>query len=133
MNNDNSASSENVSTIVDLLDAKGISWGEYQEDQPYLGLRGLGLRQPADQEVRRYLRKHNPLVIYNSVARDEDRLAKLKNLTMFYEDLAANRLPRWMFITPNMTSDAHDSSVTVAGAAGRAASSWSRCSRTRRS
>lgn len=27
----------NVSTIVDLLDTKGISWGEYQEDLPYAG------------------------------------------------------------------------------------------------
>ena len=61
------------------------------------------------------MRKHNPAVIYNSVAREEDRLAKIKNLTMFYSDLEANTLPQWMFITPNMTSDGHDSSVTVAG------------------
>lgn len=64
-----------------------------------------------------------------------DRLAKNKNLTMFHEDLKNNALPQWvryyitpwnhlcimltivkMFITPNMTSDGHDSSVTVAGA-----------------
>jgi len=34
---------------------------------------------------------------------------------MFYEDLNNNALPQWMFITPNMTSDGHDSSITVAG------------------
>jgi acid phosphatase len=34
---------------------------------------------------------------------------------MFYEDLNNNALPQWMFITPNMTNDGHDSSVTVAG------------------
>ena len=34
---------------------------------------------------------------------------------MFYSDLAANKLPQWMFITPNMTSDGHDTSVTTAG------------------
>jgi acid phosphatase len=28
---------ENVSTIVDLLEDKGISWGFYQEDMPYTG------------------------------------------------------------------------------------------------
>ena len=38
---------------------------------------------------------------------------------MFYDDLEAGTLPQWMFITPNMTSDAHDSSITVAG-------SWTR-------
>jgi acid phosphatase len=34
---------------------------------------------------------------------------------MFFKDLMDNKLPQWMFITPNMTSDAHDTSVTVAG------------------
>jgi acid phosphatase len=57
----------------------------------------------------------SPLVLYNSVATNQDRLEKLKNTTLFFEDLAADKLPQWMFITPNMTSDAHDTSVTVAG------------------
>jgi acid phosphatase len=52
---------------------------------------------------------------YDSITSNEDRLAKSKNLTMFYKDLENNSLPQWMFITPNMTSDGHDSSVTVAG------------------
>jgi acid phosphatase len=42
-------------------------------------------------------------------------MALIKNLTMFYKDLEANKLPQWMFITPNMTSDGHDTSVTVSG------------------
>ena len=57
----------------------------------------------------------SPLISYDSVTEDEDRVAKIKNLTMFYEDLNNNALPQWMFITPNMTSNGHDSSVTVAG------------------
>jgi hypothetical protein len=46
----------------------------------------------------------------------------MKNLSMidkassqFHLDLAANKLPQWMFITPNMTSDAHDTDVETAG------------------
>jgi acid phosphatase len=57
----------------------------------------------------------SPLVLYNSVVNNQDRLEKLKNTTLFYEDLAADKLPQWMFITPNMTDDAHDTDVTVAG------------------
>lgn len=34
---------------------------------------------------------------------------------MFYEDLKNDKLPQWMFVTPNMTSDGHDTSVTTAG------------------
>jgi len=40
---------------------------------------------------------------YDSVASDPDRLAKIKNFTMFEQDLANNALPQWMFITPNMS------------------------------
>lgn len=42
-------------------------------------------------------------------------LTNLRNLTEFYEDLENERLPQWSFITPNMTSDGHDTSVTTAG------------------
>jgi hypothetical protein len=59
--------------------------------------------------------RDSPLISYDSVTEDEDKLAKIKNLTMFYEDLSNNALPQWLFITPNMTNDGHDSSVTVAG------------------
>lgn len=31
----------NISTVVDLLDTKGISWGEYQEGEPYAGFQGF--------------------------------------------------------------------------------------------
>jgi len=31
----------NVSTVVDLLDTKGISWAEYQEGSPYAGFQGF--------------------------------------------------------------------------------------------
>jgi hypothetical protein len=35
-----------------------------------------------------------------------NRLAKTKNFTLFDRDLAANTLPQWMFITPNMSKHA---------------------------
>jgi len=31
----------NISTVVDLLDTKGISWAEYQEGMPYAGFQGF--------------------------------------------------------------------------------------------
>ncbi|PSS18502.1 hypothetical protein M430DRAFT_19095 [Amorphotheca resinae ATCC 22711] len=106
-----------VQTIVDLLEAKGISWGEYQEDMPYSGFEGNYVNQQTG--ANDYVRKHNPLISYDSVTSDVDRLAKIKNFTMFYSDLEANKLPQWMFITPNMTNDGHDTSITTAG-------SWAR-------
>lgn len=103
----------NVSTVIDLLEDRGISWSQYQEDMPYSGYEGMAW---VNQQTKAndYVRKHNPAVIYNANTSPE-RLAKNKNLTEFYSDLEHDRLPQWMFITPNMTSDGHDTSVTTAG------------------
>ncbi|KAF2659269.1 phosphoesterase-domain-containing protein [Lophiostoma macrostomum CBS 122681] len=111
---DMTAITSNVSTLVDLLEEKGVSWGEYQEDLPYTGFEGF---QYLNQQTgaNDYVRKHNPAVIHDSVADKADRLARIKNTTLFQTDLKANALPQWLFITPNMTSDGHDTTVTVAG------------------
>lgn len=114
MDNDNfNQVADNVSTVVDLLEDKGISWGSYQEDMPYTGFEGYAwVNQKTG--ANDYVRKHNPPVIYNANTNSR-RLSYQKNLTEFFGDLNAQRLPQWSFITPNMTSDGHDTSVTTAG------------------
>ncbi|KAH9474489.1 Acid phosphatase [Psilocybe cubensis] len=107
----------NISTIVDLLEEKGISWAEYQEDMPETGFQGF--QQLAPSGANDYVRKHNPLIIYDSVANSTTRSANIKNFTLFEQDLASNNIPQWLFITPNMTNDGHDTNITFA-------SSWAR-------
>ena len=46
----------NVSTIVDLLEDKGISWAEYQEDMPSAGYTGFQSLNAQGQDD--YVRKH---------------------------------------------------------------------------
>jgi len=103
----------NVSTVVDLLETKGISWAEYQEGMPSSGFTGFNFTDP--NGANDYVRKHNPLIIYNSVANIPERAANIKNFTLFEEDLKNNALPQWMFFTPNMTNDGHDTNITFAG------------------
>lgn len=57
----------------------------------------------------------SPLILYNSIANNQDRLEKIKNFTLFYEDLKANKLPQWIFITPNERNDGHDTTAAFAG------------------
>lgn len=45
------------------------------------------------------LTKSSPEVLYNSVATSPDRLAKIKNTTLFFEDLKADKLPQWLFVS----------------------------------
>lgn len=114
MNNDDfHVVPKNISSVTDLLDSRNISWGAYQEDMPYSGYEGYSW---VNQKTKAndYVRKHNPPVIYE-VNDTPDRLSQIKNFTMFNQDLKNNKLPQWSFITPNMTDDGHDSSVTVAG------------------
>lgn len=119
---DNDALTEipaNVSTIVDLLESKGITWAEYQEGLPFTGFTGFDFPDP--DGANKYVRKHkwvvrlaisimkiltllrSPLIIYNSTTDIPERMANIKNFTLFAQDLENNKLPQWMFITPNMS------------------------------
>jgi acid phosphatase len=101
----------NVSTVADLLDTKSISWGEYQEHSPFPGFQGFNF---SNQKTFKndYVRKHNPLVLFDSVVQNETRARQIKNFTDFEHDLTDKKLPQWAFITPNMTNDAHDTNIT---------------------
>lgn len=103
----------NISTVVDLLDTKGISWAEYQEGMPYPGFQGFNY---SNQQTfaNMYVRKHDPLILFESVVSNATRLSLIKNFNDFQNDLKANTLPQWAFITPNMTDDGHDTNITFA-------------------
>ncbi|KAL8364901.1 hypothetical protein RB595_003945 [Gaeumannomyces hyphopodioides] len=101
---------KNVSTIVDLLEDKGISWGDYNEGLPYSGFDGFEYSNPSEGN---YVRKHNLLMRFNSVADNVDRAAKVKNFTLFNEDLQNKRLPQWGFVTPNLYNNGHDTNISV--------------------
>jgi acid phosphatase len=103
----------NVSTVVDLLDTKGISWAEYQEDMPYPGFQGFNFSNQVTFN-NDYVRKHDPLILFESVTQNATRLGLIKNFTAFDDDLQKQQLPQWAFVTPNMTDDGHDTSVTFA-------------------
>ncbi|KZV72135.1 hypothetical protein PENSPDRAFT_604818 [Peniophora sp. CONT] len=106
----------NVSTIVDLLEAKNISWASYQENMPTVGYEGFNFASEnylngSATEYDFYFRKHNPTIMYDSVVNDSSRLARHRNFNDFAADVNASALPQWIFITPNMVNDGHDTSV----------------------
>ncbi|TWU77153.1 hypothetical protein ED733_008431 [Metarhizium rileyi] len=120
-NDDFLRSPRRIATVMDLLDSKDISWGFYQEDMPFSGFEGKRYVNEVNG-ANDYVRKHNPAALHDSITYSEQRLSQIKNLSLidtsrssFHHDLKENTLPQWMFITPNMTSDGHDTSVTTAG------------------
>lgn len=104
---------KNISSIADLLDTKHISWAEYQEHIPYAGFQGYNYSNQETYDPD-YVRKHNPMVLYDSVVANDSRTRSMKSFDDFENDLRDKKLPQWAFITPNMTNDAHDTNITFA-------------------
>lgn len=48
------------------------------------------------------MRKHDPLIIFESVTNDDTRPRQIKNFSSFYDDLEKHRIPQYSFITPSM-------------------------------
>ena len=71
---------------------------------------------PSDPPYTFYVRKHNPLIIYDSVANVAERSARHRNFNDFATDVNASVIPQWLFVTPNLVDDAHDTNVTYAAA-----------------
>lgn len=77
----------NMSTIVDLLEARGISWSSYQENMPTDGYPGYNYTNPDNYTY--YARKHNPLVIFDSVGQNATRATRIRNFNDFAVDVRA--------------------------------------------
>ncbi len=93
-------------SLADLIEASGRTWKTYQEDIPspcFIGDSG------------NYRQKHNPFVYFDPIRKNPARcnrsVVSLKQLDL---DLAANQLPNFAFIMPNMCNSAHDCTQTVA-------------------
>ncbi|KAF9243718.1 hypothetical protein BU15DRAFT_59597 [Melanogaster broomeanus] len=122
----------NVSTVVDLLEQKGISWSAYEENMPTDGYTGYSFTNPDGYTY--YMRKHNPLVLFDSIGLNATRAARIRNFNDFAVDVSNwlviyrflflmhasyqgdnNSLSQWIFVTPNMLDDGHDTNVGYAG------------------
>ena len=104
--NNHQSSTNNLFT---QLDRANISWKTYQENIP-------GNTVP-DVDAKPYVVRHNPFVFFDQV---RNNLQYCTNHVRPYpelaQDLINNTVPRFNFITPNVTNDMHDS---VAGGSTR--------------
>ena len=76
----------NVSTVVDLLELEGISWAEYMENMPTDGYQGFNYTNSDGYTY--YVRKHNPLIVYDSVSQNPARAARIRNFNDFAYDVS---------------------------------------------
>ncbi|KAI9366942.1 phosphoesterase [Zopfochytrium polystomum] len=96
------------SNIADLLEAKGITWKAYQEDYSTSGCNTAAT-------IGRYARKHNPFMSFTSISTNTTRCTShIVNSAQLDVDAAAGNLPQYMFFTPNLDNDAHDTDIPTA-------------------
>jgi len=105
----------NISTIVDLLEAKKVSWATYQENMPTNASPLFNFTSPnyntKNGSYIYYVRKHNPLVIHDAITSTASRRRRIRNFNDFAADATANALPQWIYFTPNMVNDGHDTTI----------------------
>jgi len=53
-----------VQTIVDLLEAGGVSWSEYEQDSPYSGFEGNWINHQTG--ANDYMRKHKYVLSFST-------------------------------------------------------------------
>jgi hypothetical protein len=94
-------------TLPDLIERSGRTWKTYQEDMPAACYEG--------SDYGLYAMKHNPFMYFESIRLDADRCARsVVPFTQLYADIAANDLPSYGFITPNLCNGAHDCGLDIA-------------------
>ncbi|KAL0484580.1 acid phosphatase [Acrasis kona] len=91
-------------TVVDLLEAKNITWKSYQEDYPG------GVNNCFKGSQYPYMRKHNPFMSFKNI-RETKRCDNIVNAKELEEDIKKKSLPQYMFYTPNMLNNAHDTGL----------------------
>lgn len=90
----------NAPSLPDLIEASGRTWKTYQEGM----LRPCFIGSWGD-----YAQKHNPFMYFDAIRLDSDRCEmSVRPLTDLYADLAADSLPNFSFIVPNLCNSAHD-------------------------
>lgn len=105
-----SHSIDSTSHIADQIEHAGLSWKSYQESMGSgcgVTLHGL------------YAAKHNPFVYFNDVNGWDGKPCQFSQRCVdhvvdyaeFDTDLAANALPQYAFITPNLDNNMHDGSI----------------------
>jgi hypothetical protein len=90
-----------ATNIIDLLEAKGVSWKAYMEDLPETN------KAVHISNNRLYFRKHNPFISFDNVRNNPARLAKIVNAKRLQQDVQNNTLPQYMWYTPNIQHDGH--------------------------
>jgi hypothetical protein len=98
----------NARSLADTVEASGRSWKVYAEGLPARGFAGgsSGL----------YVKKHNPFAYFRRIVDNPERAENIAPFAELATDAAAEALPDFAFIVPDLCNSMHDCSVKVGDA-----------------
>ncbi|HKW15909.1 MAG TPA: alkaline phosphatase family protein [Terriglobales bacterium] len=88
------------------LNKAGMSWNVYADSLPKAGFMGMFAGS--------YVKRHNPAVWYSDVVDNRQQQQNVLPFSQFAVDLAANDLPDYTIIVPNLKDDAHNGTPQAA-------------------
>jgi phosphatidylinositol-3-phosphatase len=103
-------------TLIDQLEAAGHSWKAYMQAMPAEDKTLEYAPVGADGKViaKLYAQKHNPFMYFSSVRSSPQRMAKVVPYEQLAQDLAANNVPDFAWISPDQCHDMHGISPSAA-------------------
>jgi Phosphoesterase family len=96
------------STILDLLDTKGVSWKVYAEDYPGGGC----YDSSTDSAPSEFAVKHLPAIYSNKIISNSQRCDRIVPGSDFQTDFDNGQLPQWWYYIPNLNNDGHDTDLS---------------------
>jgi phosphatidylinositol-3-phosphatase len=94
-----------ASSLVDQLEPAHITWKAYMEGVPSPCYTG--------GESGNYTKHHNPFAYFSGIAERPSRCNRVVALEQLGADIAAGRLPQFVWITPDECHDMHDCGVSA--------------------
>ncbi len=107
-NGNNCTAAVTDDNIFRELNAAGMSWKLYADSLPNAGFMGA--------YSGNYVERHNPAAWYSDVVNSVSQQQNMVPFGQFATDLAANNLPNYSIIIPDLQHDAHDGTPLMADA-----------------
>jgi hypothetical protein len=97
-----------ATNIADLVQGAGLTWGAYMESMP---------TACDTSNVGNYAVRHDPFLYYSDIVSNASRCnSHVQNFTAWNATVSSGAIPNYVFITPNLLDDGHNTNVSYADA-----------------
>jgi hypothetical protein len=108
--------------LVDQLEEHGLSWKAYMQSIPATGstveYSPVDVVGGVETPRKLYAQKHDPFMYFADIRNSPSRMQKIVGFDGFADDLAHDRVPNFVWISPDQCRDMHGVSATNAAAVG---------------